>query len=1260
MMTETTVGGSRTTARAASARRGGRVGEPELRQLLAGLTAVRDGDFGTRLPDDADGLLGEIATVFNGMVDQLSLFTSEVTRVAREVGTDGRLGGQAEVPGVSGTWKDLTDSVNAMAGNLTTQVRDIAQVATAVAKGDLSQKIDVAARGEILELKETVNTMVDQLSAFADEVTRVAREVGSEGRLGGQAQVPGVGGVWRDLTDSVNFMAGNLTDQVRNIAQVTTAVAKGDLSQKITVDARGEILQLKDTINTMVDQLSAFADEVTRVAREVGTEGRLGGQADVKGVSGTWRDLTDSVNFMAGNLTAQVRNIAQVATAVAKGDLSQKITVDARGEILQLKDTINTMVDQLSAFADEVTRVAREVGTEGRLGGQADVKGVSGTWKDLTESVNVMADNLTAQVRNIAQVTTAVASGDLSQKIRVDARGEILELKETINTMVDQLSAFADEVTRVAREVGTEGILGGRARVRGVSGTWGDLTDNVNVMADNLTAQVRSITQVATAVARGDLSQKITVEAKGEVAALAGVMNTMVDTLSAFADEVTRVAREVGTEGMLGGQARVPNVAGTWKDLTDNVNSMANNLTSQVRNIAQVTTAVAQGDLTRKIDVDARGEILELKTTINTMVDQLSAFAAEVTRVAREVGSEGRLGGQAEVEGVSGTWKRLTENVNELAGNLTRQVRAIAEVTSAVAEGDLTRSITVDASGEVAELKDNINSMVESLRQSTRATREQDWLKTNLTRITGLIQGRRDLAVVAEVITDELTPLVGAQYGAFYLAEDSGEDTRLRMISAYGHPDGTGGDGPAEQFRVGQSLVGQAARSRRTIEVDDVPAGYVTISSGLGRTDPASLEARPTVVLIGQQHGDEPAGGEALLVIARELAPGGLLEPLLDRINVVLVPRANPDGAAIGQHATANGVDMNHDHLLLTTPEAQALARLVRNYRPIAVLDAHEYPAAGNFLAKFHAVTRYDALLQYATTANEPEFITKAAREWFRAPMVDALRTQGLTSDWYATTSADPQDLRVSMGGAQPGTGRNANGLKNAVSLLVATRGADIGRAHIQRRVHTQVTAIASVLRSTVERAADLEKVRSYVARDVSAQACHGQVTLEAAPTPGQHDLALIDPGTGADRTVRVEWDSSLELRTLKARARPCGYWIAPTETTAVERLRLLGLQVMRVAESGSVLADTYTETARRPAPGADDTVNVEVTPTRAAIDVPAGSYYVPLNQPLANLAVAALEPDTQGSYFAHRLITSLSDTARVMATPSLVFEESE
>ena len=621
-----------------------------------------------------------------------------------------------------------------------------------------------------------------------------------------------------------------------------TAVRGGDFSTRLAKTGDPLMDEIATEFNGMADQLDLFTSEVTRVAREVGTEGKLGGQAYVPGVSGTWKDLTELVNAMAGNLTGQVRNIAQVATAVAKGDLSQKIDVDARGEILELKSTLNTMVDQLSSFADEVTRVAREVGTEGLLGGQADVKGVSGTWKDLTESVNVMAANLTDQVRSIAEVTTAVAKGDLSQKIRVDARGEIMELKETINTMVDQLSAFADEVTRVAREVGTLGNLGGQAVVRGVSGTWKDLTDNVNVMASNLTAQVRSIAQVATAVERGDLSQQITVEAKGEVAALAQTINRMVGTLSAFADEVTRVAREVGTEGRLGGQADVKGVAGTWKDLTDNVNSMANNLTGQVRNIAQVTTAVAQGDLSKKIDVDARGEILELKTTINTMVDQLSSFAAEVTRVAREVGSEGRLGGQAEVEGVSGTWKRLTENVNELAGNLTRQVRAIAEVTSAVASGDLTRSISVEAQGEVAELKDNINAMVQSLRETIRANQQQDWLKTNLARIAGMMQGHRDLAVVAELMMDELAPLMGAQHGTFFLSEPVNGDTQLRLIAGYG----LRADKAAPiQYRLGQSLIGQAARSKRSIVVADLPEGYVKISSGLGEAPPANLAVLP-------------------------------------------------------------------------------------------------------------------------------------------------------------------------------------------------------------------------------------------------------------------------------------------------------------------------------------------------------------------------------------------------------------------------------
>ncbi|HEY7154741.1 MAG TPA: HAMP domain-containing protein, partial [Gemmataceae bacterium] len=688
----------------------------QVRNIAEVTTAVANGDLSKKITVDVKGEFLELKNTINTMVDQLRSFAAEVTRVAREVGTDGKLGGQARVEGVSGTWKDLTDSVNFMAGNLTAQVRNIAAVTTAVAKGDLSKKITVDVKGEILELKNTVNTMVDQLSSFAAEVTRVAREVGTDGKLGGQADVRGVAGTWKDLTDSVNFMAGNLTAQVRNIAEVTTAVANGDLTQKITVDVKGEILELKNTINTMVDQLRSFAAEVTRVAREVGTEGKLGGQADVKGVAGTWKDLTDSVNFMAGNLTAQVRNIADVTTAVANGDLSKKITVDVKGEILELKNTVNTMVDQLSSFAAEVTRVAREVGTEGKLGGQADVKGVAGTWKDLTDNVNLMGSNLTVQLRDVSKVATAIATGDLTQKITVDVRGEILQIKDVINTMVDQLSSFAAEVTRVAREVGTDGKLGGQADVRGVAGTWKDLTDSVNFMASNLTSQVRNIADVTKAVANGDLSKKITVDVKGEILELKNTVNTMVDQLSSFAAEVTRVAREVGTDGKLGGQADVRGVAGTWKDLTDSVNFMAGNLTAQVRNIADVTTAVANGDLSKKITVDVKGEILELKDTINTMVDQLRSFAAEVTRVAREVGSEGRLGGQARVEGVSGTWKDLTDSVNFMAGNLTSQVRNIAAVTTAVANGDLSKKITVDVKGEILELKDTINTMVDQLR----------------------------------------------------------------------------------------------------------------------------------------------------------------------------------------------------------------------------------------------------------------------------------------------------------------------------------------------------------------------------------------------------------------------------------------------------------------------------------------------------------------------------------------------------------------
>ncbi|WP_245422436.1 HAMP domain-containing protein [Alsobacter soli] len=812
----------------------------QVRNIAEVSTAIANGDLSKKITVDVKGEILQLKETMNTTVDQLNAFASEVTRVAREVGTEGKLGGQAQLKGVAGTWKDLTDSVNSMASNLTAQVRNIAEVATAVAQGDLSKKISVTVSGEILELKETINTMVDQLRSFAGEVTRVAREVGTEGRLGGQAQVPGVAGTWKDLTDSVNSMAGNLTAQVRNIAEVSTAIANGDLSRKITVDVRGEILQLKETLNTMVDQLNRFASEVTRVAREVGTEGKLGGQAQVPGVAGTWKDLTENVNSMASNLTGQVRNIAEVTTAVARGDLSRKITVDVKGEILELKNTINTMVDQLNAFAGEVTRVAREVGTEGKLGGQAQVPGVAGTWKDLTDSVNSMAGNLTGQVRNIAEVATAIANGDLSRKITVDVRGEILQLKETINTMVDQLRSFAGEVTRVAREVGTEGRLGGQAVVPGVAGTWKDLTDNVNLLAANLTTQVRNIAEVTTAVARGDLSRKITVDVKGEILELKNTINTMVDQLNAFAGEVTRVAREVGTEGKLGGQAQVPGVAGTWKDLTDTVNVMAANLTEQVRGIVKVVTAVANGDLKQNLTVASKGEVAALAETINNMTNTLATFADQVTTVAREVGVEGRLGGQAHVPGAAGTWKDLTGNVNLLAANLTTQVRAIAEVATAVTKGDLTRSIQVEARGEVAELKDNINTMIGNLRLTTDRNTEQDWLKTNLARFTNMLQGQRDLGNVGRMLLSELAPLVEAQHGVIYQVDESG----LELLHAYAD-DGVAGH--PRRMRMGEGLIGQCARDGKRLVITELPPNVVPISSGLFKATPRNAIVLPVL-----------------------------------------------------------------------------------------------------------------------------------------------------------------------------------------------------------------------------------------------------------------------------------------------------------------------------------------------------------------------------------------------------------------------------
>src|SRR2546422_1316220 len=498
----------------------------------------------------------------------------------------------------------------------------------ALKRGDGSVRLPADWTGSLGRVADVFNDVVERNERMAQELERISRVVGKEGKLGKRCAMGDVTGFWRDSIDAVNLLIDDLVHPTSETARVIGAVAQGDLSQTMALEVdgqplQGEFLRTAKTVNKMVDQLGSFAAEVTRVAREVGTEGKLGGQARVKGVAGTWKDLTDSVNSMAGNLTAQVRNIAEVTTAVATGDLSKKIAVDVKGEFLELKNTINTMVDQLRSFASEVTRVAREVGTEGRLGGQADVQGVAGTWKDLTESVNSMASNLTAQVRNIADVTKAVAAGDLSRKISVDVRGEILDLKDTVNRMVDQLRSFAAEVTRVAREVGTEGKLGGQADVKDVAGTWKDLTDNVNSMASNLTGQVRGIARVVTAVANGDLRRKLTLEAKGEIAELADTINSMIDTLATFADQVTSVAREVGVEGKLGGQARVPGAAGTWKDLTDNVNHLAAKLSTQVRAIAEVATAGTKGDLTRSIKVDASGEVAVLKDTINEMIRNL-------------------------------------------------------------------------------------------------------------------------------------------------------------------------------------------------------------------------------------------------------------------------------------------------------------------------------------------------------------------------------------------------------------------------------------------------------------------------------------------------------------------------------------------------------------------------------------------------------------------------------------------------------------
>jgi signal transduction histidine kinase/HAMP domain-containing protein/DNA-binding response OmpR family regulator len=647
-----------------------------------------------------------------------------------------------------------------------------------------------------------------------------------------------------------------LNGETSQILAALIALKRGNSDVRLPEEWPGQAGRIAEAFNEVVELNVRTARELERLNQVVGREGKLRYRASLGNVSGFWYDSIENINALIEDLVHPTTEVARVIGAFAQGDLTKTMALEIEnraleGEFLRTAKTINKMIEQLSSFATEVTRVAREVGTEGSLGGQARVEGVSGTWKDLTESVNSMAGNLTGQVRNIAEVTKAVAAGDLSKKVTVDVKGEILELKNTVNTMVDQLRSFASEVTRVAREVGTEGILGGQAAVKGVSGTWKDLTESVNFMAGNLTGQVRNIAEVTTAVAAGDLSKKITVDVKGEIEELKDTINTMVDQLRSFAAEVTRVAREVGTEGSLGGQAQVEGVSGTWKDLTDNVNLMAGNLTSQVRGIAKVVTAVANGDLKQKLKVEAKGEIAELAETINNMTDTLATFAEQVTGVAREVGVEGKLGGQAKVPGASGTWKKLTENVNQLAANLTTQVRAIAEVAVAVTKGDLTRSITVQAEGEVAALKDTINEMIRNLKDTTQQNTEQDWRKTNLAKFTRMLQGQKDLVAVGNGILAELAPVVGAQQAEFYVLDATASPHRLRLLASYA----SGGQSAhGKELGLGEGLVGQCAVDKQRILMHGVPQNAIRINSGLAVGSPQDILVLP-VVFEGQVKG---------------------------------------------------------------------------------------------------------------------------------------------------------------------------------------------------------------------------------------------------------------------------------------------------------------------------------------------------------------------------------------------------------------------
>ncbi len=813
------------------------------RELRSVLRAAASGDASQRSRSPMVGDLADLQKDANDLVEAVARIGSGLLS-AHDRLREGR--GVEESFGLdrsSGLWRELEMSVVSVSRDIESHFTGAVDALRALAQGDFSAQIPGEAGGQFAELRAAYAAAVASLALLSAELDRVCAEFAGEGNLEARAEGERLSGEYSKIATGVNRMASVAANQMREVGRVVQALMAGSTSAKSQVEAHGEMLQLQAALNSLVDWLGNLFREVAQLAVNL-REGRLGRKVEVVGASGEYRDLVDAVNSMSSTLTQQLRSFAVVASASARGDLTQRVRAEARGEVFELKETMNAMLDQLSVVATEVTRVAWEVGTEGKLGVEASAEGARGTWRDLTEAVNVMASNLTGQVRDIAAATLAVARGDLNRKVSVNARGELLELKQTVNAMIDQLGTLAEQVTRLTRDVSIEGKLGGQARLPGAHGVWKELADSVNLMVSSFTLQVRSISAVTTAVARGDLSRRVTAEVQGEPLALKESINQMVDQVNRFALEVTRVAREVGTDGKLGGQAALSGAQGLWADLTTSVNEMARNLSAQVRGIARVVTGVARGDLSMRLQLDARGEIATLVETINDMIGTLSTFTAQVGGVARDVGVEGRLGGQAEVPGAAGVWRVLTENVNQLAANLTRQVRSMTEVATAVTEGDLSRTIDVEARGEVAQLTEDVNRMIRELEVSKTRNQEQNWLKTELARFTRSFQGQEEVAVLTRQLLVDMADSLGVGYGAFYAPDPHADPPRLVCVASFAR---AGELAPRGEVGVGEGLLGEAAGGRRILVIDSPPGDYVSIRTGLGEAKPAQIVIVPVV-----------------------------------------------------------------------------------------------------------------------------------------------------------------------------------------------------------------------------------------------------------------------------------------------------------------------------------------------------------------------------------------------------------------------------